>query len=51
MFYINFIFPLICISQIRGKIFLVISFHQILDGAGEGRAREASVDADALLMS
>ena len=28
-------FPLICISQIRGKIFLVISFHQVLDGAGE----------------
>ena len=39
MFYINFIFPLICISQIRGKIFLVISFHQILDGAGEGAGK------------
>ena len=39
MFYINFIFPLICISQIRGKIFLVISFHQILNGAGEGAGK------------
>ena len=30
---------IICISQIRGKIFLVISFHQVLDGASEGAGK------------